>query len=83
MEHDPIDDTHLVFPVNGERGATGDLVLGTWRYEEQGMRTVQLSFVAPGRGTLDLELTPEGAVSFAEGLDQHARTIIALNEETR
>ncbi len=83
MDHLPIDDNHIVFPVNGQRGAPGQLVLGVWRYEDLGQRTVQLSFVAAGRGAVDMELTPEGAVRFAEGLDSHARTIMALNEEGR
>ncbi|SOD42295.1 hypothetical protein [Nitrosovibrio sp. Nv4] len=83
MQLHPIDENVLVFHVSGERGAHGDLILSVWRYEDLGMRTVQLSFVIAGRGAIDVELTPEGALNFAARLDSHARTIMALNEENR
>lgn len=83
MQYHPIDDSHLVFTVGGERGAHGSLILGTWRYEGRRLRTVQLSLVVAGRGAVDLEMTAAGALRFAEELDSHARTIAVLNEEKR
>lgn len=83
MEYHPVDESHLVFSLGGERGAHGSLILGVWRYEERRLRTVQLSLVVAGRGAVDLEMTAAGAQRFAEELGSHARTIMALNEEVR